>query len=332
METEHIKCNLCGRDDYNLLFKSRDKILSIGPEFNLVRCKNCGFVYVNPRPTPNSLQEFYPAQYFARPFGSIKMTEGYKAFLSGVFRNRYAQIQRFKRKGAALEIGCGDGYFLRFLKDKGWQAYGIEPSDFAAKYARDELNLTVFKGKLEDFPLPAQPFDMICMFEVFEHIIDPYQALLKIREMLSPDGIIVITVPNFASFLSILFRDNWHILDIPRHLFHFTAKTIAKMLQKSGLRALSIKTNSAINHLSPTVGISESLRYWLRSHKLYPSQDKCRARLLLEHKARNLVCGREHVIKAIFHRLESILFYPLAYFLDKAGRGENLYIVAGKAR
>jgi len=331
MEIEYINCNLCGKDDWKLLYKAGDKIWLIGGDFNLVRCNYCGLVYVNPRPTAQEIKQFYPDRYFSRVFGTIKFTDETRRNMERVFENRYAPFSRYKKIGKILEIGCGDGHFLRFLKDKGWQVFGVEPSTFAAKYAGDVLGLNIFTGSIDDFAYTDKSFDVICMFEVLEHLHDPYSSLVKLKSLLKDDGILVITVPNFSSFLRIFFGKSWHIIDLPRHLYHFTGRTIGDLLKKGGYKSLKLVNVSNINYANPAWGYSESIRFWLRDHNLYPSREKAIKYILSHNRDFDFILNLKPLWKIMLHKAEFLLFYPLARVMDKIGMGDNLYICAQKA-
>jgi SAM-dependent methyltransferase len=227
---------------------------------------------------------------------------------------------RYKGSGSALEIGCGDGYFLEFLKKKGWGVFGVEPSLYACEYAKKNLGLDVFCGILDDFRAKAGSFDLIYMFEVLEHLHDPFLSLCKIKDMLNNDGVLVITVPNFSGLLRKLFGANWHFIDLPRHLFHFSRKTAQLILEKSGFRILSLESVSDINYLDSTIGYSESIRFWLRKRGFYPPK-------IIDSDQRKIPSA---LWKRILHRIEKIIYYPLVKISDMAGIGENLYICAKK--
>jgi 2-polyprenyl-3-methyl-5-hydroxy-6-metoxy-1,4-benzoquinol methylase len=324
METEYVNCNLCGKDNWRLLFKAEDKILLIGGKFNLVKCNNCGLVYVNPRPTIKEMRKFYPPEYYARPFGTIKMTDKYKKEMRLIFHNRYKPFSKYKRKGKVLEIGCGDGYFLKFLKEKGYEVMGVELSLYASRYAREVLGLDVFTGTFEEFPAQKKSFDIICLFEVLEHLHNPLSSLHKIKDLLKDDGILVITVPNFSSFQRIIFGKSWHIIDLPRHLYHFTKNTLREMLKRTGLSILMLITVSNINHTNITVGYSESIRFWLREHNLYPSREKVIDLRIRDNTNKSL----SPIWKTFLHKAEYILFYPIAVLMNKIEMGDHLYVCA----
>lgn len=170
------------------------------------------------------------------------------------------------------------------------------------------------------------------MFEVLEHLLNPHSSLLKIRNLLEDKGILIITVPNFSSFNRIVFGKSWYILGLPRHLSHFTKRTIKGILEKAGFQCLKLMSVSNINHTNLTWGYSETIRFWLREHNLYPSREKAIA--YIESHIKSDIPNRisRPLWKKILHKGENILFYPLAKLMDMIGMGENLYICAKKAK
>lgn len=207
-------------------------------DYCLVKCNGCGLIYLNPRPTVE----------FA---GAFHREEGYDPFLSLSSRRSglerlyaYARrctlhwkrglIEHLAASGAnILDIGCGTGEFLYALKDK-YHTYGIEPDSSAAAYARDRLGLVVFNGVLATTTLPDLKFDIVTLWHALEHIPDPVGALTIIRNILKPDGKVLIALPNIASLDARLYRHYWVALDAPRHLWHFTPRTIRLMAAKAG--------------------------------------------------------------------------------------------------
>ncbi|MCM8800417.1 MAG: class I SAM-dependent methyltransferase [Candidatus Omnitrophica bacterium] len=330
METEYINCYLCGADDTQLVYIARDIIWDIDGFFRVVKCNLCGFVYVNPRPTIQAIQVFYPPKYFSRISAKVNLSNIYNFKLKKILENRYKPISKYKQKGKVLEIGCGEGFFLKFLKEKGYSVFGVEISEYASNYAREVLGIDVFTGSIADFNPGKELFDIICMFEVLEHLYDPLSILLKIRYMLKDEAILVITVPNFLSFQRILFQDSWHILDVPRHLMQFTKDHLKKMLKKAGFKILALFSMSNLNHLDITTGYSQSLRYWLRKHHLYPARDVSLKSISSKNYALIDKQILKDLLKKVLHKAESILLYPLAGLMDIIGNGDNLYVCAKK--
>ncbi len=132
--------------------------------------------------------------------------------------------------GSLLDIGCGTGSFLGFMKKKGFKVYGIE-SNVKARNICIENNIEVQATVSE---LPAESFDTISLWHVLEHLPHPENSIKTYRDLLKPTGLLVVAVPNFESHDRNHYHQDWAALDVPRHLWHFTAQGLIKTVQTIG--------------------------------------------------------------------------------------------------
>lgn len=236
---KEINCNLCGENKTKFLFRGRDRRINIKDQtiFSVVRCQNCGLVYLNPQPSYQELKPFYNENYFH--------WYGKKGLIRGFFKKiLYSQNPKFykwkvidsKKNGKFLDIGCSTGIKdAKFMKDfPGWEFYGIEPDEIAFQDALKIKGFKAKKGFLEDANYPEKFFDAILMNQVLEHISNPKETIKECYRILKDDGNLIITVPDFGSLDSKMFGRFWYHLDIPRHLFHFNKQTLARVLRESG--------------------------------------------------------------------------------------------------
>ena len=133
-----------------------------------------------------------------------------------------------------LDIGCGTGSFLSFIKKKGFDVFGVE-SNIKARKICLERNIGVQSTESE---LAPSSFDTISLWHVLEHLPHPESSLATYRALLKPSGLLVVAVPNFESHDSIHYQQDWAALDVPRHLWHFTSKGLIKMAYESGFDLL----------------------------------------------------------------------------------------------
>jgi len=229
---EYVKCNLCGSDYFNSLCK-------IEP-FNIVKCKKCGLVYVNPRQMGEKLLEKYEQPILEDNFQSMKDQR-----ISNFKRNLYS-LRHFKKGGKILDIGCSYGIFLDIARKDGWDTFGVELSKAASTYAKNKLGLNVFCGALEDAKFENSSFDAITMWEVLEHVPDPTSFLKEVNRILKNNGVIGISVPNFYWFYSKNPRMKEEYLKPAIHLFHFSPSTLKKLLLKTGYKVLAINTSNTL--------------------------------------------------------------------------------------
>lgn len=270
---EKVNCNLCGSNNFNLLFKNYDRLHKKPGVFNVVKCKNCGLVFLNPR--PRDISAYYPDDY--SPYNLPRATfpefltskflnsEKYykknknalECFFAYVFELIYSPVP-FRYFGKALDVGCGRGTGLYSLKNAGWDVYGFDTSKKAVEFARKKLGLkNIFMGTLENRKYPENFFDVIILSHVIEHLPDPVKTLNKIKKILRPGGLLLITTPNFGSFGAKIFGQYWYPVDSPRHLFLLDKETLKKMLNKVG--GFEVKK---INYSIAVDSFTKSIEYY----------------------------------------------------------------------
>jgi len=322
---EYVKCNLCGFDDAKFIVRARCRITNRGKKFfKIAKCRRCGFVYLNPRPEKEEIKKYYPPWYHSRPQATV--TDVTKTKLWGIpwreaMKNKAEPILRYKKKGRILDIGCGDGSLLKFLKESGWQTYGVEFQDSSSLYARDILGLNVFPGRFDEANYPENSFDVITLFHVLEHLPNPSGTLKKARLLLRKDGFLFIEVPNFHSFEAKIFRSRWVGISAPLHLYHFTPRTLPMMLKSCGM--IPLEVGFIPEQTKYVAGYSESLRYCLMEMGLYRSRSKTED---LENGETDFTSSPSWF--SSLHRLEYLIFSRIAHFMDKIGKGLNLLAVA----
>ena len=227
-----VACDLCGCSDSTLLFTVRDKYRDGGQEFSVVRCRSCCLVYVNPRPAVESIGDFYPAEYYD---GEVFHCAESSSTLLDVENRRLKDIARFVPGGRIMDVGCGSGRFLSVARSSGWIAQGTEVSDLAAEYARDHYGLDVIGQDLLSVGFPDECFDVVTMWGVLEHLHHPRASLQEVSRILKPNGLLVALVPNIGSTQARIFGSRWYLLDVPRHLYHFSRVTLNRLAASAGL-------------------------------------------------------------------------------------------------
>jgi ubiquinone/menaquinone biosynthesis C-methylase UbiE len=261
-----IKCNLCHQDKTSFLFWGKDRLLKVNSlKFAVVKCKNCGLVYLNPQPTIEELKKYYPDDYPVYQSRKAFSFNPLYALLSKIkhkiIKPKKPEIfQNIKRKKIKfLDVGCGSGESLEKLRIEhpDWDFYGVDISKIACQKTK-EKNFKIFQGELKDAKFPNNYFDTINLSHILEHLNNPKQTLQEARRILKPDGLIIINLPNIDSLTAKIFRSYWYALDTPRHLYHFSPKTIKIILKQTGFRITKINFST-----SPKV-FMRSLNYFFR--------------------------------------------------------------------
>lgn len=228
-----VTCNVCGADDAEAVHEAA----------GLVRCRRCGLGYVNPQPPDEALARLYTDEYYTRPVDPdgpsyIENRAGLERFFDG----RLRRVERFVRPGRLLDVGAGLGYLLNAAARRGWQGIGLEVSEFAARYAREQFGLDVRRQSLAEAAFPDAAFDAVVARDVLEHTRDPRAFLLEARRLLRPGGVLALSMPNFASLNARLGGLAWRHLRPRQHLFHFTPATLARLLRECGLELAECAT------------------------------------------------------------------------------------------
>ena len=217
-------CNACGG-----ALKSRFPAVldpQTGERFSILACVACGLGHTTPQPA--DLQPYYGSTYHG----------GRHGFTSGLCVRRrlrlLASVAGDARNGRRLlDIGCGDGAFLLAAMEEGWSVAGTEMNPAPAR-ARgiDPVHESIEEARAQ------APFDCITLWHSLEHMRDPHATLSSIACMLAPGGLLFVAVPDAGGLQARLFGASWFHLDVPRHLYHFGARSLKGLLDTVGFAPL----------------------------------------------------------------------------------------------
>lgn len=259
----HVNCNLCGRDDWEILFPAtmNGAHLNVGafsctnPGYGhhpqIVQCRHCEYVYANPRWSGEDLLEAYTAVE----------DETYVMERQGRELTFHKHLQELeKRTGPAngrslLDVGAYIGVFVEVAAAAGWDAWGVEPSEWAAAEAQ-KRNLNVIFGTLDAPEVTERQFDVVTMWDVIEHVDDPSAELAKAFRLLRPGGWLVVHTMDINSLVARLLGPRWPWL-MDMHLHYFSQRTLAQMLEKSGYQIIWSGPHGRylrLNYLASRVG------------------------------------------------------------------------------
>jgi SAM-dependent methyltransferase len=141
-------------------------------------------------------------------------------------------------RGTLFEVGAANGAFLKIMQDRGWRVSGIDICPDAVRFGRATFNVDLVVGDAEYYDT-SERFDAVCMYQTLEHMPNPLLALRKAHTWLRPGGVLVIEVPNADSFdIRISPRSEELILDLPRHMSHFTPRFLCHQLERLGFQTL----------------------------------------------------------------------------------------------
>ena len=265
----------------------KDYLVS-GESFDLIYDADLDFLKTFPQPNADELPKYYESQDY------ISHTDERR----GLFSSLYQLIKKWSLQkkttlisdqnngiGSLLDVGAGTGDFLKIAKEKGWVVCGMEPNKTAANLAFGKgIEL---KPSLNDFE--GKQFDVVTLWHVLEHIPNLKETLLKISGLVKPNGILIIAVPNFKSYDAEHYGKFWAAYDVPRHLWHFSKKSIEKLFSENfklqeikplifdsfyvSLLSEKYKTGRKISLKAISIGFKSNLK--ARSSKEYSSHIYC---------------------------------------------------------
>jgi SAM-dependent methyltransferase len=218
-------CLICRNTSFQLICQKE--------QWQYRQCRICGLVSLYPRPLQADLLKDYDT-YLPVQAESIVQWD---RMMSLINRKSVDLIEaRVEKKGRILDIGCGYGFFLGEMQQRGWQTQGIEISAVGRAYAQQTWNIRVHAEPLEALTLPENHFDVVTLFYVIEHLFDPLSLLREVWRILKPGGLLLLRWPHTAPMLKILgpFVKNYDYFHTPFHLYDFSPSTIAKLLEQAG--------------------------------------------------------------------------------------------------
>ncbi len=203
------------------------------------RCQECALVFISPIPTSTS--EVYSENYFCGAsdgFGYVNYDEDKQADLSA-FEKYLDKIEKEKpARGLLLDIGAATGTFVKAAKNHGWNAVGLEISEYAAAAGRSK-GMTIQTGTVDSAQFNEHSFDVITLWDVFEHFPEPRPALTKISTWLKPGGLLVMNLPDAGSLYARLMGKHWQLIIPPEHLHLFNKKNLSALLTEHGFAVMS---------------------------------------------------------------------------------------------
>lgn len=235
--------------------------------FPIVECSGCGLRYLSLRPSPASIATYYDSGYYSYSFHGVRPrshrlkvrlwravrllpppreVSRWGGMVHGLVRRalgpRAAWLLPAPTAGRRfLDLGSGAGERLELARDLGWETYGLDLGQQAVADAATRGHRTV-AGDIQALPFAAQSLDYINLSHVLEHAYDPLQVLRECRRVVRESGVIQIVVPNAGGWGAGHYGEHWRALDVPRHLYHFTAATVRRLVEAAGLQVAVQRT------------------------------------------------------------------------------------------
>lgn len=210
--------------------------------YGIEECPSCGLVQLVPTPTPETLRALYEEEsYFGGEGSGYSQYESQEAEYLATFREDVRRIAEFTPTGRILEVGCGYGYFLKAALDAGYDAYGVDLSPSAVKFAEERYPGRVYCGFVEEIPeIQSEKYDVIFASHLIEHVTDPAAFLHTASGLLNPGGLVVMVTPNIGSLLSRVSGSRWVSFKIPEHVSYYDHKTMTELLRRTSFDVTAI--------------------------------------------------------------------------------------------
>lgn len=223
----------------NLKHKIKDHFLS-KEIFSLELDRKTEILRTRPKPTLANLPKYYDSKKYLshQKKGETLLSKIYFIVKKRMLFFKTRMIAKlFYNPGKALDVGSGTGDFLLALKNKGWDVVGVEPAELAKKEA-SKLGLRHIKAIKN---CESQDFDLVTFWHSLEHVYDLKETLASTAATLKKRGHLIIACPNYKSWDAKYYKNNWAAWDVPRHLRHFSPKSLSAVLEPMGFEQTKVR-------------------------------------------------------------------------------------------
>jgi len=302
------KCPLCNSSGESS-FQSKDFLFNNNEIYRYMQCKHCSLIYQDPIPAPDQIDSFYPDDYkvyqkarrskhgymklavlrYRYNYKHLNVSRLFRLFAPILAVFRYRDTIRFVPNGRGLDIGCGNGKFIRSMNFIGWNIEGVDFNPVAVDFCR-KAGLKVFHGDLQSVAFKDNSFDLVSARHVIEHVPNPKEFVIEIARILKKRGRLVIRTPNSEALGRRWFGINWYANDVPRHLILFNPTNLNMLAKCHGLRLINGKTITSPKNI---------LNSWNRLKKNQDNPSK-------KQKIRRLIARLYVVLAALTRRGDEI--------------------------
>lgn len=252
-KVEDVVCSLCGTPHLPEI-----SAVFVKHRFPYYRCTICSLVYPSPRPKPDYIEKLYTDGRFANMFYEIYLPSA-EYRMDTIFKERVEEIIMPRIScGRLLDIGCSSGHFLKVAQDHGFEVYGIEPNAEMVKFSTENLKLVnIRQGYFSGDEYPREYFDVVTLWDILEHVLDPNQVLKSVREILKPGGWVFAYTPNFNSFNVFITSYDSEMFAPDIHIRHYSPKTFKKEFEKANFMVKDVVTKGLdIQHIETTLKVN----------------------------------------------------------------------------
>ena len=243
MNINYSTCPACTSSDITAALRCEDYTVSY-QLFSIMKCNTCTLLFTRAVPDQNEIGAYYQSDTY------ISHSDTQRGLVNLLYHRvrKYTLAAKCKLvinetqlpQGKILDIGCGTGAFLNAIQQKGWQVTGLEPDYDTRLKAKQLYNLSVLPAN-EIYKLIPYTYHAITMWHVLEHVHELHKYLATIKKLLTPNGTLIIALPNYTSYDAQHFGQYWAAYDVPRHLYHFSPLSMHKLVEQHGMVVKKIK-------------------------------------------------------------------------------------------
>jgi 2-polyprenyl-3-methyl-5-hydroxy-6-metoxy-1,4-benzoquinol methylase len=189
-------------------------------------------------PIPADLDKYYESEDYQSHHNQKKtfLNFIYNTVKKRSFKRKESIFQNGATQKSVLDIGAGSGDFLEYCKDQNYLVTGTEPTEVARKIAKQKgIELYESLDRIKD-----KSFDVITMWHVLEHVPNLFECLEQLKKMLKEEGKLIVAVPNFKSYDAEYYKEHWAAYDVPRHLWHFSQKSIRTLFESVDMKVVNV--------------------------------------------------------------------------------------------
>lgn len=241
-----VKCGVCDTDRAEQIGRGYDyEYFTCAESFNVYRCRECGNVYLNPRPAPSEFARIYPASYHSLNFAEARygLVHDVRSRLEARRLLRYCQ--GVPDDARILDVGCGDGFHLKLMQRYGSPGWILEGADLdpRAVALASAAGIRIHHGSIEDLDLGSGRYDLVYTIQTIEHVAHPGAVFAAIHRILKPGGRLVVVTDNTGSIdFSWFRRGYWGGYHFPRHWNLFNRQSLTRLARRAGFEVSRMAT------------------------------------------------------------------------------------------
>lgn len=239
----YTNCPCCGSASIFPALSAKDYTVS-NELFEIWHCDDCTARFTQRVPNAASIAPYYQsASYVSHSDtekGLINRLYHLVRNFTLVSKRKLVQQVTGKETGSLLDVGAGTGAFSKAMQLAGWKLTALEPDETARQNAANKYGLTL-QSPEKLFQLGAEQFDAITLWHVLEHVHDLHGYLLQFQKSLKTGGRLIIAVPNYTSYDAKVYGESWAAYDVPRHLYHFSPKSMELLGNAKGFELVDTK-------------------------------------------------------------------------------------------